>query len=81
MNNFRNRLNKPRRKGESDQDYLERIFPTEEERILYWEILTKELYKKDSRAIVAALESLKETNPEAHDIMMDKYLKLEGDSN
>ena len=81
MNNFRNRLNKPHRRGESDQKYLERIFSTEEERILYWEILTKELYKKDSRAVVAALESLKETNPEAYEIMMDKYLKLEGDSN
>lgn len=73
-----NRLAKPRLRGESDQEYLERIFPLEEDRILYWQILTKELYKKEPNAVVAVLESLEQINPEAHKIVMDKYNELRG---
>lgn len=73
-----NRLAKPRLRGESDQEYLERIFPLEEDRILYWQILTKELYKKEPNAVVAVLESLEQINPEAHKIVMDKYNEIRG---
>lgn len=69
-----------RKRGESIQDYLERIMPTEEQRIIYWQELTKEMYKKNPATIENALDTLKDINPEAHEIISKTYLELQGEN-
>lgn len=71
----------PRKRGETLEKYLERTLTTEDERVLYWETLTKEMYKKNPLAIEKTIEVLKDQNPEACKIVEDTYAKLQGASN
>lgn len=72
---------KPRKRGESIEDYLSRVFTTEAEVIEYWKILTEELYNRNPKLVKTTLDTLKDINPEAYEIVNEKYLELKGDSN
>ena len=71
----------PRRRGETLEKYLERTLTTEDERVLYWVTLTKEMYNKNPLAVEKTIEVLKDQNPEACKIVEDTYAKLQGASN
>lgn len=72
---------KPRKRGESIEDYLSRVFTTEAEVIEYWKVLTEELYNKKPKLVKTTLDTLKDINPEAYGIVNEKYLELKGDFN
>jgi len=87
MKNIGTRLTKPqsrltpRRRGESLEKYLERTLKTEDERVQYWVKLTEQMYNRNPKAVLKAIEVLKDKNPEACKIVEDTYTKLKGESN
>lgn len=71
------RLNGPK-ENETYENYLERNILTDKDRVLYFETLITEIFKRNPDAALPAMEPLKDKNPVAYKIMMDKYLELKG---